>query len=205
MLARAPIWPCLALSVLAVALPGAASATVEVTEPGAEGRVACPAIHGDGRGGCELRATGRDVELGLMAVVGPVFFGSCYFDFTLSVDGSGRTLISDVFVYGTSPCTDGQGCVAGPVATGDRAALPWPGRLRERADGRLVNVVDACFDTCLGRFRGRLELELRHARGGWRAVASRALVGTSGWRVDGSWELDMDGVAFGGSSEGGRG
>lgn len=157
-------------------------------------RVACPPLGRRGEGGCRADAVGGPVDIEFVPLLGRLAFDSCYIDHTVHIGPTGRTAMSGILVHGGGLCGDTSACFAGDNQAVNRLPLPWEGRLELRAGGRIVNVVDACFDTCIGRFAGPLEIELRPAAGAWRAAVS-GQVGASGWLLDGRWRLDMRGLA----------
>lgn len=169
-----------------------AGESVKVLAVDGETRHPCPDIAAPssaGRRGCVLNATSGGVTFAVLTAVGEFRFGRCEMYFTTRVDGSGKTLTEDVGVLGESPCPDVKPCFPGHFRD-RRDRPPWSGRIWARAGGAFEHVVDACFDTCLGRFEGRLRIELQNRGGIWRARTDVGAVGTSGWRVaDGAWDL----------------
>jgi len=105
----------------------------------------------------------------------------------MRVDGSGRTYLEGVTPAGESPCNDMDACDHEDIK-------PWRGRIEAEPDGSLTHVVNACFDTCMGQFVGKLRLSLKRVGGRWVQVADRALVGGSGYQLDGSWAIDRPGL-----------
>lgn len=139
-------------------------------------------------GGCVLRVDTRGVAIAINSVVGKLSLSSCLLKYVMRVDASGRTVLHEMVIDGPSPCNDVRPCYD------DEYLYPLDGRIVLAGDGELINVVDMCLDTCLGRFEGPLELLLRGGGTEWRAKADRALVGVSGWEFDGSWALRTDGL-----------
>lgn len=136
-------------------------------------------------GGCEVRVDG-ELALTAMTLVGPLRFARCDVEGLLRVGGDARTALSDIAIIGQQPCNDVTPCF------GEEHTFPLEGRVVARPDGSLLHVLDACFDTCLGRFAGELELPLRRSAAGWRMDAQRAVVGLSGWELDGALRLRDD-------------
>jgi hypothetical protein len=110
-------------------------------------------------------------------------FGHCYLNFKVQIDSSGRTLVSEIAIGSDNPCSDTASC-ANKQRT-DR--VPWRGRIVRMPDGRLVHRIAACFETCVGRFAGELEMDLEREGAAWRTSARNATVGDSGFTVDGTW------------------
>jgi len=150
-------------------------------------RVACPPLRGNSAGGCVLSAYGQEISMDLRSVIGDLHFGTCYVDFTLRVDPNGRSVLDDILVYGDSPCSDAVGCFTGDDASGRGDTPPWKGQLLADPNGDIVNVANACFDTCMGRFTGDFTITIQSAAR--RAIAHHAQVGSSGWRLDGIWNF----------------
>jgi hypothetical protein len=116
-------------------------------------------------------------------------FAECDFRLDLHVDADGRGWIPTMGIDGRNPCFD-----APPCFSTDERALPWRASI-DRRGGATELRVDACLDTCIGRFEGRLDLDLVRHGDAWRARADQAMVGTSGWRFDGAIEAPGAGVA----------
>jgi hypothetical protein len=156
----------------------------------------CPTLEIGGfagtSGGCEAFATSGRAEIVVLTMFGPLDFATCDIQFSLYVGPDGRTVIRDLVAFGVelnSPCGDILPCRRDVVEK-----LPWPGRIIT-AGHRYRNVADACFDTCLGRFEGRLMFDLLPSRaGGWRLRAAQAVAGASGFRIDGAWALKAGGL-----------
>ena len=182
-------WICtavLAATLLGVAAPAAAAKVTVLDTSGARPKP-CPAIDaGDPAkpsGGCAIETAGvGDVEIVIRTVVGDMLFGDCSYDLDMRVDGTGRTYIPSPTVGGPSPCNDMNSCY-------HEDQRPWSGQIEAGAGGRLTHVVDACFDTCMGQFRGKLRLGLERVDGRWTQTADRALTGDSGYQLDGRWKL----------------
>jgi hypothetical protein len=189
----------LAVSVVVVFLAAGASASaatggsVTVWDTSGERRVACPPIEAAKprapRGGCVVETNSRPIDIVIRSVVGDMEFGTCVYDFDLRVDGSGLTYLENIVAAGPSPCNDMKAC-------DNDHPKPWRGQIEAGQDGRLTHVVDACFDTCMGQFVGKLELDLERVGGRWALLADRALVGGSGYRLDGGWDMEGGGIDF---------
>lgn len=177
-----------ALLLTAPAAADAAAGDVRVWDTGGARPVPCPAIEvdrrGDLTGGCALEVSSGDFAIVIRTVVGDMEFGSCPYGYEMLVDGSGRTKLVDVAPGGQSPCNDMRACNRDDVK-------PWSGRIEAGPDGRLTHVVQACFDTCMGQFSGELRLGLSRIGDSWRQTADRALVGDSGYQLDGSWDIEQ--------------
>lgn len=169
--------------------PSQAGHPVFVTESGAAGARRCgkvgrPDDRGAVTGGCVLEASGGSVELTVNGPLGRIPFARCEMSYAMHVDGRGRTVLTDVGFAGFSPCNDAIRCF-----DDDRVHV-FRGRIVQGADGRLRHLVDTCFDTCMGRFSGRMETTLTRDGRRWRERADRALAGSSGWEIDGDWVLE---------------
>lgn len=147
------------------------------------GRVRTDPEIGVARGGCVMRARRGSVALIVNTLGGRLPFARCEMRYTLHVDGSGRTVLAGVSFLGVSPCNDATNCFSS-----ERVHFPR-GRILRGPDGELRHVVDACFDTCIGRFAGRMESTLVRDGRAWRELADHALAATSGWELDGDWRL----------------
>jgi hypothetical protein len=179
---------------LAVTLPDGGSARdaegkAKSTGDDVAGRGGCPPIRiaedypEDIEGGCELSATGRGIDLVVKTMVGEMRFGTCDVNYTVRAESSGRTVVHQIQVRGDTPCNDADACFT------DESFLPWHGRIVEDGRGNLRHELDACFDTCMGRFEGKLVLPLTRDARGWRADATTADLGTSGLELDGRWRM----------------
>lgn len=138
----------------------------------------------DIRGGCPVRVTATDIRFSVRSVVGDLTFVTCGASYTLRVDGSGRTATNALF-GGPSPCNDVRRC---QVRDGEFAP-PWSGRLVAGTDGSLRNIVDVCFDTCMGQFKGRMAMRLTPSKQAWRAEPVDPLLSTSGFVMEGAWRM----------------
>jgi hypothetical protein len=147
----------------------------------------CPPIEqinpGLVEGGCVLRARGR-VRLSVTTLVGKLTFARCEYTYRLHVDGRGRTELADVVFDGPSPCNDAFPCV-----DGQGSDQTMNGRLELASDGTPIHVIDGCFDTCMGRFDGRLEVPWTGHGRSWREQLDGAAAGVSGWQIDGAVDL----------------
>lgn len=153
----------------------------------------CPAIDDSDpiapRGGCSYEVRSDPIDHTMHSMVGRVRFKNCLATHTLYVDGAGRTRM-DLLMGGKPPCNDLRPC----QTKAGREPPPWHGQLVRQADGALANVVDACLDTCLGIFEGKLVLPFERERGTWRIRAPRVPIGDSGWQLDGGWIIRDSGA-----------
>jgi hypothetical protein len=176
------------IALLAVGVPTAGTAeTGGATVRDGDGRP-CPAIDREDpdrpRGGCVTKVDGSLIAVSVRMMVGDMDFAKCSYAHRLRVDAAGRTSIEQIKSVGPDMCNDVTVCKK------DRASTPWEGRIRWVRDGAFVNVVNACFDTCMGQFVGRLEMRFERANGGWRAVPRHDLVGATGLELDGGdWTI----------------
>jgi hypothetical protein len=150
-------------------------------------------------GGCELRTVRGKLDLTVLSMFGDEPLGRCPYRFTARV-GGGELVLEDVWIRPyevPDPAKRQAGCgdvmpCQGPVETAreGRRGVPWRGRVESRGSDAFAVEMDACFDTCFGRFEGPMPLSLRRlADGGWRLTADRTPVGTSALELDGSWDL----------------
>lgn len=132
-------------------------------------------------GGCVLAAKGK-MHMGVVSLFGTWRFGKpCRTRFHVHVDGRGRAWVDAFSAAGPSPCPDVYGC--GETAGGG-VPIPWRGRIESASDesARLV-IKRACLDTCLGLYRGKLELGLVKTADGWRVETEQSTLGKSGWQI----------------------
>jgi hypothetical protein len=134
-------------------------------------------------GGCVAHSRGGSVALTVDMLGGRLPFARCQARYTLYVDGRGRTVLAEVAFAGPSPCNDATSCFS------DEGVRFARGRILRGPGGELHHVVDACFDTCIGRFAGRMETTIVRDGRTWRELADHALAGASGWELDGDWRL----------------
>ncbi len=154
----------------------------------------CPAIEVRGtdvHGGCVIHAVNGNIELSVVTAVGRMPFARCESYQTIHIDSYGRTLTEEIGVLGESPCPDVKPCFPGHSRE-RRERPPWKGQLILRPGGAVEHQVRACFDTCMGRFAGRLVTRVDDTAGLWRARATRGSVGLSGWEIAGGWEWKRD-------------
>lgn len=190
-----------ALSVAAPSAQGASGGGVVVTKAGTD--EPCPEIDAsdpeDVRGGCRASVAGKGtIAIVVRSMVGDMEFGRCSFGHELRVDGTGGTYLTDLTIEGVNPCNDQGPCFR-------KAERPLKGQIEAGPDGRLTNVVEACLDTCMGQFAGELRLGMERVEGRWVATADRALIGDSGYQLDGMWDLGkarFDVEPKGGSADG---
>lgn len=146
-------------------------------------------------GGCALEVSAADTTFEVVTMFGDHSLGECPMLLRLQIGPEGSIGIADLTLLASSgrsagPCADIDACRRRlPDGRWTDDKLAWRGRLTS-SEGRFTATVDACFDTCLGRFEGRATLRLSPTRqGGWRLRASRTTVGTSGLELSGSWDL----------------
>jgi hypothetical protein len=124
-----------------------------------------------------------EADLTVLSAVQELTFSRCVVEFELLVDGAGRVKVHHLSMLGQRPCNDLDACfVRGFMAPA------WDGAIESGRGGPVLRL-DACLDTCLGRFRGPLEMPLRRERGRLWLDGSRARVGSSGWTLDGRFLL----------------
>lgn len=181
------------LGLLLPVAPAAAAGAVTAWDTSGKRPRPCPAIDASNprrpRGGCLVEMDSHDLEIVVRSVVGDMQFGTaCLYSHDMRVDGQGRTYLEGMDGGGPSPCNDTDACDHEDIR-------PMRGRIEAAPDGRLTHVVDACFDTCMGQFVGELRLGLKKVEGRWVETADRALVGDTGYQIDGDWSMgqrDLD-------------
>lgn len=174
-------------------VPLAAAAPVEVRDTSNGADVRCSEIRTLGpaaaTGGCLIDAFAGEVDMKVVTSLGQFDFGTCGASYTVRIGGRGRTLTEEVLVLGPSPCPDVEPCFPGD-SNDDLDPYRWEGRIRAIGD-RLEHRVEACLDTCMGRFEGELVTPLRERGGRWYAMAEEGAVGMSGWALGGArWEWE---------------
>jgi hypothetical protein len=189
------------LAVAAVLSPVAASAgesTVGAART-VEGRTApCEPLTVDGlelEGGCRIIVAPARVTFTAVGIFGDVPLATCAVGLTVAIGPAGTLaaapVVNSLDGAASGPCGDVLACrrSADPERLGEQP--PWRGRLSTR--GRAIEAdLDACLDTCLGRFEGRLRLDLeRTPARQWRMRADRAAVGSSGLELAGAWMLRL--------------
>jgi hypothetical protein len=143
----------------------------------------------ESRGGCAVKVFAPRVRFTVLTPLGTIPFATCGVSLKLRFGGSGRVAVDDVGITSfKGPCADAVTCLGPAREDGDPRA-PWPGAVRGDGNGALHVVVDACLDTCIGRFQGPLALGLERAERSWRLRASEAPIGESGFVVDGEWSF----------------
>lgn len=181
---------------------------VAAAKPRNEYLTPCSAIKvagADSRGGCVVKVFAPRVRFTVLTPVGTIPFATCGVSLTLRFGGSGQIAIDDVGITSfEGPCADAVACVA-PVGEDEDPRRPWTGEIRGDGNGSMEVNVDACLNTCIGRFQGPLALNLVRAERSWRLRASEAPIGESGFVVDGEWSfrgeaLDLREVARSGST-----
>lgn len=193
------------LLVLAVAgmgaVPSGAAERAEVTVAAVQAgeRVPCGEVQIRGlslEGGCELWTSEAEVELQTLNLFGDHDFATCSLAFRMHVGGNGELGVADVSIN-ASPGPAGAAC--GDILACRRSfegeesweeKLPWRGRIVADGDGALTAEIDACFDTCAGRFEGVTRLTVVDGPRGLRLGTRRAALGLSGLEIGGRWGLE---------------
>jgi len=180
------------------ATPGASTGDGEVFVPRAtdraDGPKRCPETVAPMRtptveGGCYGMTSTVPLELDVLSMLGPTPFTTCDAFLTLQTSRDGRVWIRDFLLDGKgllSACGDVVQCrpLHGSTQIAQRRRLPWPGRMEQGSAGARIALLDACFDTCMGRFEGELEVRLEQHRGRLRLSIDDAPVGDSGLLLD---------------------
>jgi hypothetical protein len=141
----------------------------------------------DPKGGCPTDMFSGDIDIVIRSLVGDMLFGRCSYEHDMIVDGGGHTFLENIAPGGPNPCNDMGACDHEDVR-------PWEGRIQTASGGRMTHVIQACFDTCMGQFVGELRLRMERVDGSWRQTADRALIGDSGYQIDGSWRMGERGI-----------
>lgn len=133
------------------------------------------------RGGCVVKAKETaDIVFNVRTPFGLFEFGRCEVSFTLRVDGRGGVWLEDLLGAGAIACNDVDHCRKNLVHR------PWVGYI----DGPHQLRMNACFQTCIGEYRGEIVLDLREKARSWNLRAEKLTVGdASGWQVDGNWKV----------------
>lgn len=150
-------------------------------------------------GGCKLRIyTDAGIPVHVATPFGTFKFADCQMYMDIRVDSSGRTWATDLMfnsLRSDDGCGDVYQCTADPVADQrlEPQELPLKGRLG--TDGEKIrHVTSVCLETCVGFYAGELTIDLRRDGRGWRARASEAGVGDSGFRLDGALRVRANGL-----------
>jgi hypothetical protein len=202
---RAPqllVWPLLTLLAIAASLAiveGAAGRTdLVASQPSNETVPPCERLElvdREARGGCVVETRAERVRLTVLSSLGGMQFATCGVGMTLHFGPRGRVAVADVTITSLKgPCADAVACLGRTGPDGELNRLPWIGEIHGDGDGDLRLAVDACLDTCIGRFEGRLTWSLVRAERTWRLRADRAPIGESGFVWDGEWRFRGEAV-----------
>lgn len=149
-------------------------------------------------GGCVVLAPAERIDLTVRTLFGPLRFARCDIAFNLHIGPDARLWLQGMSIDGTGACGDILPCR--PKVPEEKlhlaAKLPWKGAISRTSGDRLRAELDLCFDTCLGRFEGRTRFELLEERGDWKMRTAGSIAGTSGFELDGEWDLDATGVGL---------
>lgn len=148
------------------------------------------------QGGCIVLAAPTRIDLTVQTMFGPLRFARCSMAFNLHIGADGRVWQQGMSIDGSGACGDILPCrEKAPAEKIHLAAkLPWKGQIRRASDGRLQGNLELCFDTCLGRFEGKTAFDLLKERGDWTLRAAESVAGSSGFELEGKWELDAASV-----------
>lgn len=175
---------------------------VAVFERRGAGAPSCGRVTNDGRfvaGRCGGTAYAFDSMLRVRTPLGSFDFGSCITNIDFTIGGDGRIWMDKIGVGGRSPCFDVRPCAPPEVlaklekpADGVplAKAYPWKGRVTGTSSDRFDGHLDVCFDTCIGRYEGRIPIDLEHVDGKWHMRARDAGIGKSGLEIDVDWAID---------------
>jgi hypothetical protein len=146
-----------------------------------------PAIAGD----CGFDVPKGRVTVTVATALGDFEFGECELTQRVVAGGDGRTWTTQ-FLF-TWPVNNGCADIR-PCSDDAGERLPWKGRLEQAGPGVLVHRVDACLETCVGFYTGRLVTRLTRTAGRWRLTGERIAVGASGLRIDARSPLPAGGL-----------
>jgi hypothetical protein len=133
------------------------------------------------RGGCTLQLTSEGIDVSVWTPFGVIAFGTCNLDADLRIDDGGHVWITQFMISGINPCSDVVPCTDRNVVM-----VPWQAALERTDDGSwTLPIADACLDTCLGRSEGDWRFHLVEGKRNWQ-LRLASMLGTSGWRLDGT-------------------
>lgn len=176
-------------------------APVEVSFDRKSKRLPCPKTTGDEIGrdsDCRIEVTPTAVDASVLNPFGRMPFATCDVEFTLHVEPDGRTWTDDFVGRSggagySAACGDFEAC--GIRASGGH--MRWTGRITMGPERELRHrFTDMCLDTCVGKFRGDWTVDLRKSDRGWRLRADDAMVGVSGWTIDGEMRARTTALSF---------
>jgi hypothetical protein len=172
------------------ALFGVAALALSMTAP-----TATPDAQVDPAGGARevyMDALPGGAKLRLLTMFGDAPFATCDLSFRMRVTPSGDVTIDRIGVRNIpnrdSPCNDIRACWERRDVDLGRVSptVPWKGTLRD-PDGKPSAHLELCFDTCAGRFEGRVSFDVRRDRRGWRMQTTDDALGTTGLELSGEW------------------
>jgi len=180
---------------LAATTPDSAPATVEPVTVGGAAK-SCPEVRVrsiTAQGGCVLEAEGT-FQFTVLHAFGDRLYASCDLNLLLQIDGQGKFIVTSVgSARGVEPAGDTCGDIY-MCGNGDGESALWRGRVVSTRGGMRARVVNACFDTCLGRFAGPVSAPLSSLSGEKIRLKLRlAALGTSGLALSGHWDLKRGG------------
>ncbi len=132
-------------------------------------------------GGCVLEVKAEAIGMSVWGPFGVLPYGDCEVSYALHVDSAGRAWLTDFLVMGRNPCVDTVACY-----DRDKQNIPWAATITRTGDDRLrIRLDDICLDTCMGRFRGRWDMELVQQPQG-TTVRFASTLGSTGWTSRGA-------------------
>lgn len=207
----AAVAAALLMAALAVAGPTAgegsageetASRSIQVLDSSGPRPTPCPDVNPAGepfvRGGCQAGAYDFDMVLSVRTLFGAVHFGDCIGDFDMRIAADGRFWLDDLSIGGPVPCNDTWPCAPPEVIAMRKRRIevpprtevpPWRGRLTAASGGGFEGSFGFCVDTCLGRYRGDVDVRMERKDGRWTMRAKSQGVGVGSMEVDAEWEL----------------
>jgi hypothetical protein len=178
----------------AAVFPGMANGLpLELSDGSGREAAACSDLrrHGRWTGGCRLLLRGEPADLTVMTPFGEFRFVSCQSTLTIRVGARGRGWVVGASMSGATPCGDVRPCPP-PGADLFAPLEPWPIRLRVRSAKSLLASTNACFETCIGTIRGKLDIALDRSGSGWRAASRGTEIGSTSVELDGRWTVEAD-------------
>lgn len=143
-------------------------------------------------GGCIVLVPFADVDFTVRTMFGPMKFDSCRVGFNLHIGPTAEVWLHGMSIEGGGACGDILPCreKVPPKKIHLAYKLPWKGEIAHTSSGYRL-AFDLCFDTCLGRFEGKTKFDLVIDFTDWKLRAVDSVAGTSGFEIDGAWDVDV--------------
>jgi hypothetical protein len=183
---------------LAPAADRGADIAVSMPRAGDDRLDRCGELRGEGAdvsGGCVVKVADERSKMSILTMFSRMPFATCGFEYDLHVGSDGTVAFADVGITTVKgPCADAVACLDPASTFDDVRKIPWRGSIEAAGQGGFRLTVDACLDTCVGRFEGPLELDLLPSGPGWALEARSAPIGKSGFLLDGRWNVGRMGL-----------